>query len=135
MPCYAERMANQPPSSCRHCGTACDPSAVASGTCPVCHGDLGDRARSLPWNALIAGAVLLLPLVALLVTTPLFPEGEVGMIIALIGAPVIALIGGIALGIRVGDSVALKVTLALVFPPLLLVITEVILFAGCGLLR
>lgn len=128
-------MANQPPGSCRHCGTACDPSAVASGTCPVCHGDLGDRARSLPWNALIAGAVLLLPLVTLLVAAPLKLGTDIEMIIALIGAPVIALIGGIALGIRVGDSVALKVTLALVFPPMLLVITEVILFAGCTMLR
>lgn len=135
MPCYAERMANQPPTSCRHCGTACDPTAVASGTCPVCHGDLGDRARSLPWNALIAGAVLLLPLVTLLVAAPLKLGNDFEMIIALIGAPVIALIGGIALGIRVGDSVALKVTLALVFPPMLLVITEVILFAGCTMLR
>lgn len=135
MPCYAERMANQPPTSCRHCGTACDPTAVASGTCPVCHGELGDRARSLPWNALIAGAVLLLPLVTLLVAAPLKLGNDIEMIIALIGAPVIALIGGIALGIRVGDSVALKITLALVFPPMLLVITEVILFAGCAMLR
>ncbi len=135
MPCYAERMANQPPTPCRHCGTTCDPAAVASGICPACHGDLGDRARSLPWNALIAGAVLLLPLVTLLVVSPLFPGADVDPIIALGMAPVMALMGGIALGIRVGDSVALKITLALVFPPMLLVITEVILFAGCAMLR
>ena len=135
MPCYAERMANQPPTSCRHCGTACDPTAVASGTCPVCHGDLGDRARSLPWNALIAGAVLLLPLVTLLVAAPLKLGNDIEMIIALIGAPVIALIGGIALGIRLGTSVVRKILLALALPPILLVVTEVILLAGCSMIR
>ena len=128
-------MADETLTKCRHCGSVCDPAAAASGLCPACHGPLGDKARSLPWNALIAGAVLLLPLVTLLVAAPLKLGTDIEMIIALIGAPVIALIGGIALGIRVGNSVALKVTLALVFPPMLLVITEVLLFAGCTMLR
>ena len=135
MPCYAERMANQPPTPCRHCGTACDPASVASGICPVCHGELGDRARSLPWNALIAGAVLLLPLVTLLVAHPLLPKPDVDMIIASGMAPVMAIMGGIVLAIRLGNSVVRKVLLAVVLPPVLLVGAEVILFAGCTMLR
>lgn len=135
MPCYAEHMANESLTTCRHCGTACDPAAATSGVCPSCHGALGGRARSLPWNPLIAAAVLLLPLVALLVASPLFPVADVGMIIALIGAPVIALIGGITLGIRIGHSLALRVTLALALPPVLLVGSKVILLAGCSMIR
>jgi uncharacterized paraquat-inducible protein A len=128
-------MANQPPKQCRHCGTACDPASVDSGICPACHGDLGDRARSLPWNALIAGAILVLPLITLLVAHALFPGADVDPIIALKVAPVMALIGGIVLGVRLGNSVERKILLAVALPPVLLVGADVILFAGCTMLR
>lgn len=86
-------------------------------------------ARNHRVTAIIIGGVLLLPLLALM----MIRTSEAPVNIALIGAPVLSLIGGIVLGIHLGRSVPAKIVLAIFLPVLLLVGSETLLGIGCSL--
>jgi hypothetical protein len=85
-------------------------------------------ARNHRVTALLVGGVLLLPLLALSVVR----VSEAPVFIALIGAPVLSLIGGIVLGIHLGRSVPAKIVLAILLPVLLLIGSETLLWIGCS---
>lgn len=81
-------------------------------------------------NGMIAGGVLLVPLLGVLVARGTDSE-EATIAISLGLAPLLALVGGVTLGIRLGRSVVGKALLAVGLTLAFLVGTETLLVAGC----
>ena len=79
-------------------------------------------------NAIFAGVVLVLPLVAMLVVR----HSEAPIAISLIVAPALSLMGGIILGMRTGTTHLKRLGLGIAWTFLLLVGSEALIFFGCA---
>lgn len=121
------------PTRCPLCGADPDAPAGHEPGCPA-FGDSPDVPTDPPRNRLSSGWIvagaLLLPLISLLVA--LWGDFDAAiMVISLILTPLLSLVAGMKLGVRLARSTSGKVLLGAGLSLLLLVGAESLLLAGC----